>query len=130
MNRWIPALAARLVFPHLGRTGLLSACIVLFSGLWACLVVGPAMAQSGRSFPPQAQPAVLQVTQAPDLLLNGKPARLAPGARIRASDDLLMLSGTLTGQTLVLNMVLEAGGLVKEVLILSPEEAAQAPTIP
>ena len=130
MNRWIPALAARIVFPHLGRTELLLACVVLFFGLWAGLVAGPAMAQSGRSFPPQAQRAVLQVIQAPDLLLNGKPARLAPGARIRGSNDLLVLSGTLTGQTLLVNVVLESGGLVKEVWILSPEEAAQAPAKP
>lgn len=125
MNRWISALAAPSVCPDWWRTRLRSACAVLFFGLWLGLLAGSGMAQSGRSFPPQAQRAVLQVTQAPDLLLNGKPARLAPGARIRASNDLLVLSGTLTGQTLLVNVVLESGGLVKEVWILNPEEAGQ-----
>ncbi len=125
MNRWIPALDTRVICPHLWRTRLMSACAFLFFGLSLGPAAGPAMAQSGRSFPPQAQRAVLQVTQAPDLLLNGKPARLAPGARIRASNDLLVLSGTLTGQTLLVNVVLESGGLVKEVWILSPEEVGQ-----
>ena len=130
MNRWIPALAARLFCTHWGRTRLRSACAVLFFGLWLGLLAGSGMAQSGRRFAPQAQRALLQVTQAPDLLLNGKPARLAPGARIRASNDLLVLSGTLTGQTLLVNVVLESGGLVKEVWILSPEEAGQSPAKP
>ena len=130
MNRWIPALAARLVFPLWGGTGLLHATMLLSVALWSSLVAEPAQAQSGRSFPAQAQRAVLQVTQAPDIVLNGKPARLAPGVRIRGSNDLLVLSGTLTGQTLVVNVVLESGGLVKEVWLLSPEEAAQAPAKP
>ena len=130
MNRWISALIARFVFPLWGCTCLVHATSALSVLFWAGFGTEPAQAQSGRSFPPQAQRAVLQVTQAPDILLNGKPARLAPGARIRGSNDLLVLSGTLTGQTLVVNMVLESGGLVKEVWILSPEEAAQAPTKP
>ena len=130
MNRWIPALAARLCFPLWGRTGLLLATMLLSVVLGSGLFAEPAQAQSGRSFPPQAQRAVLQVTQAPEILLSGKPARLAPGVRIRGSNDLLVLSGTLTGQTLLVNVVLESGGLVKEVWILSPEEAAQAPAKP
>ncbi len=126
MNRWIPALTARLVLPPWGRTYLVCAAMVMFVSFWTGLVLGPAQAQSARIFPKQAQRALLQVTQAPDILLNGKPARLAPGARIRSSNDLLVLSGTLTGQSLVVNVLLEPGGLVKEVWILSPQEAAQA----
>ena len=130
MNRWISALLAQFASPLRGRTGLALATFALSVLLGAGLGVVPASAQSVRSFPAQTQRALLQVTQAPDILLNGKPARLAPGARIRASNDFLVLSGTLTGQTLVVNVVLESGGLVKEVWILSPEEAAQAPPKP
>ena len=129
MNRWISALLAQFVSPLWGRPGLVLATFAL-SVLLGGLGVVPASAQNSRSFPAQAQRALLQVTQAPDILLNGKPARLAPGARIRASNDLLVLSGTLTGQTLVVNVLFESGGLVKEVWILSPEEAAQAPAKP
>ncbi len=130
MNRWISAQRSPLVFPLWGRTGLLHPAMLLSMVLWPGLVAEPAQAQNGRSFLPQAQRAVLQVTQAPEILLNGKPARLAPGVRIRGSNDLLVLSATLTGQTLLVNVVLESGGLVKEVWILSPEEAAQAPAKP
>jgi hypothetical protein len=130
MNRWISALLAQFVSPLWGRTGLALATFALSVLLGAGLGVVPASAQTTRSFPAQAQRALLQVTQAPDILLNGKPARLAPGARIRASNDFLVLSGTLTGQTLVVNVLFESGGLVKAVWILSPEEAAQAPAKP
>jgi len=130
MNRWISALLAQFASPLRGRTGLALATFALSVLLGAGLGVVPASAQSVRSFPAQTQRALLQVTQAPDILLNGKPARLAPGARIRASNDFLVLSGTLTGQTLVVNVLFESGGLVKEVWILSPEEAAQAPAKP
>jgi len=130
MNRWISALLAQFISPLWGRTGLVHATFAFSVLLGAGRGVVPASAQTARSFPAQAQRALLQVTQAPDILLNGKPARLAPGARIRASNDFLVLSGTLTGQTLVVNVLFESGGLVKEVWILSPEEAAQAPAKP
>ena len=77
-----------------------------------------------REFPPTAQRGTLVVTFPPVIQLNGQPDRLSPGARIRGTNSLLVLSGSIVGQSLVVNYVREPMGLVHEVWILTPEEAA------
>jgi len=77
-----------------------------------------------REFPPTAQRGILVVTYPPVIQLNGQPDRLSPGARIRGTNSLLVLSGSIVGQSLVVNYVREPMGLVHEVWILTPEEAA------
>jgi hypothetical protein len=94
--------------------------------LVATLLAASAWAQMGlRPFPPQTQRAVMQITQTPDLLLNGKSERLSPGARIHGRDNLLVMSGTLTGQKVLVNYVRESSGQIYEVWILTDSEAAQ-----
>jgi hypothetical protein len=84
-----------------------------------------------RPFPPQAERGVMQITQPPEMLLNGKPDRLSPGARIHGIDNMLRMSGTLMGQKAVVNFVREPAGQVHEVWILTEAEAAQKrPTKP
>ena len=77
-----------------------------------------------RPFPPQAERGLMQVTQPPDLLLNGKPDRLSPGARIFGASNTLVLSGQLIGQKAVVNFVREPNGQVHQVWILTEAEAA------
>ena len=77
-----------------------------------------------RQFPPAALRATLVVTQPPEVLLNRSPARLSPGARIRGTNNLLVLSGTLVGQELAVNYLLDPQGFVHQVWILTAEEAA------
>jgi hypothetical protein len=67
------------------------------------------------------------VVQPPDVLLNGRPARLAPGARIRAENNLLQLSGVLVNQRLSVNYTLDTNGLMLDVWILNAEERARRP---
>jgi hypothetical protein len=50
--------------------------------------------------------------------------RLSPGSRIRATSNLLVMSASLVGQELTVNYVRDAAGLLHEVWILTPEEAA------
>jgi hypothetical protein len=83
-----------------------------------------------RPFPANAQRGVMQITQTPDLLLNGAPARLSPGSRIRGSNNMLVMSATLTGQTLVVNYVREPTGLLHEVWVLTEAEARVEPVKP
>lgn len=84
-----------------------------------------------RPFPPQAERGLLQVTQPPDLLLNGKPDRLSPGARILGANNMLVLSGQLIGQKALVNFVREPNGQVHQVWILTEAEAAlRLPTSP
>jgi hypothetical protein len=59
------------------------------------------------------------------LLLNGQKARLSPGARIRGVNNLLVMSGTLVGQSLTVNYVRDAQGMVHEVWLLNATEAQQ-----
>ncbi len=80
---------------------------------------------SVRPFPATALRGTLQVTQPPDVLLNGQHARLSPGARIRGVNNLLLLSGSLVGQNLVVNYVRDAQGMVHEVWLLNATEARQ-----
>jgi hypothetical protein len=65
----------------------------------------------------------MQITQPPELLINGKAERLSPGARIRGTNNMLVMSGALIGQNLVVKFVREPLGLVHEVWVLTPAEA-------
>jgi hypothetical protein len=65
----------------------------------------------------------MQVTQPPELLINGKAERLSPGARIRGSNNMMVMSGALVGQSLVVKFVREPLGLVHEVWVLTEAEA-------
>jgi len=98
-------------------TGLAVAC---------CAVSLATSAQTSlRPFPPKAQRGVMQITQPPELLLDGRQDRLSPGARIHGTNDMLLMSGALIGQAVVVNFVREPAGQVHEVWILSDAEAAQ-----
>lgn len=81
----------------------------------------PAAAEP-RPFPAQALRGELIVEQPPQVRLNGQPARLAPGARIRGEDNLLRLSGGLVGQALTVHYTVDTSGLVMDVWVLTPEE--------
>ncbi|MBN8510303.1 MAG: hypothetical protein J0L57_17060 [Burkholderiales bacterium] len=95
------------------------ASLVLLAAAW------PALAQ--RNFTQQALRGELVVGQPPEVSLNGKPARLAPGARIRDENNIVQLSGTLSGRKLVVFYTLEPGGEVLDVWILNAEERARKP---
>ena len=87
----------------------------------------PAAAQPSRPFPATALRGDLIVLQPPDVTLNGKPARLAPGARIRGTDNLLQMSAALVGARLVVNYTLDPYGLVHDVWILNDAERQREP---
>jgi hypothetical protein len=101
------------------------------AGLGALLLAGAlqaaAQAQDLRPFPASALRGELRITQPPEVLLNGKPARLSPGSRIRGADNMLALSGTLAGQALVVNYTLDPLGLVHDVWVLTATERARQP---
>ncbi len=77
-----------------------------------------------RPFPPNAERGAMVVTYPPVIQMNGKPDRLSPGARIRGQNNLLQMSGSLIGQTLLVNFVRTPSGEVHEVWILTEAEAA------
>ena len=87
----------------------------------------PAAAQEPRNFPASALRGEISITQPPDLSLNGQPARLAPGARIRGQNNLLLLSGALVGQRLVVHYTRDPSGNLLDVWVLTPAELARRP---
>ncbi|MBT0570990.1 hypothetical protein KIK84_11670 [Curvibacter sp. CHRR-16] len=80
-----------------------------------------------RTFPANSKRGDLQVTNAPVVLLDGKADRLSPGARIRNTNNLLMLSASLTGQTVPVMYRRESTGMLHEVWLLTADEAEAYP---
>ena len=89
-------------------------------------LAAPADAQINRPFPATALRGELVVVQPPEVLLNGRAARLAPGARIRGENNLLLTSGAVIGQKLIVNYTQDSGGLL-DVWVLTAEERARWP---
>ncbi|MFZ3128587.1 MAG: hypothetical protein WA136_11290 [Rhodoferax sp.] len=112
--------------PPLRRTAAHAAlCLSLAAGLAS--LCAPALAQQQlltiRPFPATALRGTLQVTNPPDVLLDGKAARLAPGARIRGTNNMLVMSGAIVGESVLVNYVREPLGLIHDVWILNAAEA-------
>ncbi|MBC7700899.1 hypothetical protein [Aquabacterium sp.] len=85
-------------------------------------VLASAQMQVQRNFPANALRGELVVTMAPEIKLNGQDARLSPGSRIRGLNQMLVMSGAITGEKLVVNYTVEPYGLVQDVWVLRPEE--------
>ena len=84
-----------------------------------------ASAQMIRTPPADVKPAYLTVTAPPEITLDGQPDRLSPGARIRNTNNLLVLSGSVVGQKLPVLFRRDSAGLVHEVWVLTEEEYAK-----
>lgn len=101
------------------RCALVATCLALTT-LSAC-------AQQHRFFPAKALRGELVITQHPDALLNGQPVRLAPGSRVKGDTNLLLQPAGLAGQKLTVNYTVEPSGLLMDVWVLNPVEAANNP---
>ena len=85
-----------------------------------------ALAQNApRTFPAGALRGTLVVTQPPVITVDGKAAQLSPGARIKGPNNMLLMSGALVGQEVLVNYTVEAHGMVHDVWILTEAEAAE-----
>ena len=102
-------------------------CVLKAALAAALLLAVGAAAQTSRPFPATALRGALVITQPPEVLLNGAPSRLSPGARIRGANNMLQLSATLVGQNLLVHYTREPSGLVHDVWVLTPDEAARKP---
>lgn len=105
---------------------LLSLCLGVVLALSSAASPSPAAAQQTlRQFPQAAKRGMLIVTAPPEVLINGSPARLAPGVRIRDSNNMLVMSQALVGQSVTVNYVREPQGLVRDIWILNQSEAQE-----
>lgn len=78
-----------------------------------------------RQFPAAARRGTLEVTQPPNLLINGQAERLSPGARIKNTNNMIVLSGSLIGQPVLVNYLRDPQGQIHEVWLLNPAEAQE-----
>jgi hypothetical protein len=85
----------------------------------------PAHAQQRMiPIPPKAQRADITFNGTPDILVDGKLARLAPGARITDRSNMLVLPGTLKGVAKTKYTVEDTTGLIMLVWLLTEQEIA------
>ncbi|MBC7941297.1 MAG: hypothetical protein H7Z19_16350 [Chitinophagaceae bacterium] len=93
----------------------------------AWLALSDISAAQQRNFPATALRGELRIGQPPEVLLNGRPARLAPGSRIRDTQNMLAMSGALVGQPLRVNYTLDTQGGILDVWVLTAAERARQP---
>ena len=95
------------------------------AALGAAMALAAAVAHGQlRSIPAEAKRGELRHLQDMIVEIDGRSARLSPGAQIRAPDNLLMLPTAVAPGVLV-KYTLDAQGMVHRVWVLSPAEAAQ-----
>jgi hypothetical protein len=102
-------------------------CAALALSLALLLGAAAAPAQVTRLFPPTALRGELTGVAPPDVLVDGKPARLAPGARIRNEENRFEVTGQLAGRKLLVHYTTDAGGQLLDIWILRPSEIANQP---
>lgn len=117
----------------LGSAGTLLSAPLLTS--LVALTPVSAHAQAARPVPIPANTLRGEITFGlpPEIVLNGKVAtRLSPASRIRGQSNTLVMSGTLGGQTHVVNYNVDGqSGLIQDVWLLTAQEASRTwPTTP
>jgi hypothetical protein len=111
-------------FPLRARIALSS--FVAFAALTSCLLPTSVAAQGIRRDPPKdVVLGQLKVDAPPEISIDGNADRLSPGSRIRDLNNMVVLSASLTGQTLPVVYRRDAAGLVHEAWILTSEEYSQ-----
>ena len=73
---------------------------------------------------PKAKRADITFNRTPDILVDGKTARMAPGVRIYDRNNMMAMSGVLDGTTKAKYLVEETTGLVIGIWILTDDEIA------
>ncbi|MET0381983.1 MAG: hypothetical protein ABW032_01030 [Burkholderiaceae bacterium] len=85
------------------------------------------LAAAARNFPATALRGKLALTNPPDVVLNGRPARLSAAMRIHGVDNMLVMTGGLPPGTYLVDYTLDSTGLIYEIWILTAQEAAVGP---
>ena len=77
-----------------------------------------------RAFPLKTERGQMAFIELPDVLINGKPERLAHSVRVRDERNAIVMPGIVNGRSVVVNYLRSPRGTVSDVWILSPQEAA------
>ena len=115
--------------PCLGARSLQAGVLAVMVAAGGLAALAPSTAaaqlQVQRPFPQNALRGEVVFGQPPELKLNGQAARLAPGARIRGTDNLLVMSGALAGTKATVHYTTDIYGQLLEVWLLRPDELAK-----
>ena len=93
--------------------------IFALASLMSCLGVQAQV----RNFPDSVLRGHIAFVAPPQILLNGQSEYLAPGVRIRNAQNMLALTGSVMGQNFLVNYLRDPAGLIREIWILTPDEA-------
>ena len=81
-----------------------------------------------RTFPQEALRGEIAFGNTPpEALLNGAATRLAPGARIRGADNMMVMSDQLRGRAFVVHYTRDLLGQPKDIWLLRPDEVSRTP---
>jgi len=80
-------------------------------------------AAGGRNFPTGTLRGSFVVVNWPEIQLDGKDERLSPGSHIYGANRMLVMPASITGQNLMVNYTRDAAGMVRDIWILTPDEA-------
>jgi hypothetical protein len=89
-----------------------------------CFVAAGALAQAARNIPEQAKPGAITHLQDMIVSIDGVAVRLAPGVQIRDQNNFLIVPTAVPPGSQV-KYLLDQEGMVRQVWILTPEEAQQ-----
>jgi hypothetical protein len=111
---------ALIIATALALAGLVAACSSPRSGERL-----QAQGHSIRTLPEKSLRGDMTFSSPPEVVVDGRPMRLAPGSRIRGENNLVQTSSTLVGQRVTVNYTLDIGGQVLDVWLLSSVEKSQ-----
>ncbi|TBO30336.1 hypothetical protein EYS42_11640 [Aquabacterium lacunae] len=102
-------------------------------GAWACvalvLLAAHGLASAAtylpRELPKGSLRGELTLGNWPEAQLGKQGVRMAPGARIKAADNTLVMPNLIAGTKLKVNYTVDLYGLVHEVWVLRPDELAK-----
>lgn len=96
--------------------------LIVLTMLATISLPGFAQIPSERNFPPNTKRGVLNMSQYPDVLIDGKTRNVAPGLRIYDDENLFVLPTYITGNYVIINYVEDSFGDVSKIWILTDAE--------
>jgi hypothetical protein len=94
-------------------------------GLIGVSIARPAQAQVMRAFPEKSKAGTFVVGIAPDVMIDGKAFRLAPGAMIRNEQNMIVMSASLGNASFPVRYTIDPLNNIQFVWFLNPSEIAR-----
>ena len=94
--------------------------------LCAAALLLPLPALAGRVFPRGTVRGQIQFVRDKEVVVNGVREKLSPGVRLHDEKNRIPLRGALDGKTYTVNYVRDPRGVIREVWLLTPQEAQRS----